>query len=174
MNFRAAYALSFTTLEYLFLASFLYLSIVNKKVKQLITTLSAAFIIFLVFFYFNVTLSRFRLDTIPIGLETILLFVYIFIFFYDTLKTNKQIDIYTHYGFWIAIGILLYLGVSFFIYILANDMLEHEIEQFWFVTYIAEIIKNIMFCVAIVMYIPKNGKSKNRLQKNSDSIPHLI
>ena len=126
-------------------------------------------------FYFNVKDNQFRLDTIPIGVETILLFIYIFIFFYDTLRSTKQVDIYNNFGFWIAVGILLYLGVSFFFYILANDMLIDEIDQYWVVTFIAEMIKNIMFCIAIIMYLPKKKNLPNqRLHQSQDSIPHLI
>lgn len=171
---RAAYALSYTVIEYLFFASFFYLSIPSTKIKRLILFLSAGFVVFAVLFFYSLRNNPFRLDTIPIGVETILLFIYIFIYIYDSLQNAKQTDIYNNFGFWIAVGILLYLGVSFFLYILANDMAQEEIDLYWPVTYVAETIKNLVFCVAIFKYGSKPNDSKKKLTPSHDSVPHLI
>ncbi|RZJ60912.1 MAG: hypothetical protein EOO45_23885 [Flavobacterium sp.] len=174
LNLKAAYAVSYTTIEYLFFASFFYLSMKNKGFRRLILALSAAFVVFQVLFFINVKDDNFRLDTIPIGVETILLFIYTFCFFYENMKSSSDVNLYNSFGFWIAVGILLYLGVSFFLYILANDMNQQEIDLYWPVTYVAEMIKNLVFCVAIFMYRPKNHDPKKNFRPSQDGIPHLI
>ncbi|HVT85373.1 MAG TPA: hypothetical protein VHD35_09215, partial [Chitinophagaceae bacterium] len=54
--------------------------------------------------------------------------------------------------FWFVIGILLYLGGSFFINILANHLSTEEVAKYSSVTNIAEVIKNILFTIAMIMY----------------------
>jgi hypothetical protein len=63
---------------------------------------------------------------------------------------------------------MIYLGVSMFIYLLANHITFEQYSEFWFLTYIAETIKNILFSVAIVVYA-KN----NKLKSNKKNIPYL-
>ena len=106
-----------------------------------------------------------RLDSIPIGIETILVFIYIFCFFFYFTKNSKDAYIYTHYGFWASVGILIYLGGSFFYYILVNHLRENDVVLFGKLSNAAEIIKNILFGIALFVYrkfpINKIHKVKN-------------
>lgn len=152
VKYRKLYAFSYTFIEYFFFAAIIWLSIQNKNAKKLIVSFSFCFLIFQCAYYFSTSQIR-RLDSIPVGIETILLFVYIFIFFYENFKITKSTTyIYNNSGFWIAIGILLYLGGAFFFYILANHMEQEEIDKFWDFTYFAEILKNVLFVTAIFLY----------------------
>jgi hypothetical protein len=63
---------------------------------------------------------------------------------------------------------MLYLGSSFFIYILANHISQQQRDSFWIITYIAEILKNIFFAVALIVY--DRSKSEKITNKN---IPYL-
>ena len=90
-----------------------------------------------------------RLDSISVGIETILLFVYILFFFYDYSKNNRSGFIYHHPAFWLSVGILLYLGGSFFFNILVNHMSKDEIKIYQNITNFTEIFKNLFFTVAI-------------------------
>jgi len=174
VRYQAAYALSYTSIEYLFFSFLFFNAIKSRLFRKVILMLSVAFLVFQVVFYFQVKDDQFRLDTIPIGVETILLFIYTFFFFYDSMKVTSHFNLYNSFAFWIAVGILLYLGVSFFLYILANDMNQEEIDLYWPVTYVAEMIKNLVFCVAIFMYRPKNNDPKKNFRASQDGIPHLI
>lgn len=60
--------------------------------------------------------------------------------------------IYNHFSFWIAVGIMIYLGGSFFFYILINNLNQSEVDKFGTMTYVAEIIKNLLFALSIYMY----------------------
>jgi hypothetical protein len=114
--------------------------------------------------------SHKRLDSIPIGIETILLFIYIFYFFYEFSKQIKDTFIYNHYTFWIAVGILIYLGGSFFFFILVNDLDKNQRDNFGTITYVAEIIKNLLFAFAIFVYKKFPSNQTHKLPKN---IPNL-
>jgi hypothetical protein len=111
-----------------------------------------------------------RLDSIPIGIETILLFLYIFCFFFEFSKLIKDTFIYNHYTFWIAVGILIYLGGSFFFFILVNDLDKNQRDDFGILTYIAEIIKNLLFAFSLFMY---KKFSANKIHNPSKNIPNL-
>jgi hypothetical protein len=65
---------------------------------------------------------------------------------------------------------LIYLGGSFFINILANDMEQTEKDKYWILTYIAETIKNILFGVAIIIF---SRKSNEKASSKTLSVPYL-
>jgi hypothetical protein len=81
---------------------------------------------------------------------------------------DAKSPIYDHYFFWVSIGLFIYLGGSFFIYIYANDMTNEELIRFWDFTFIVEIIKNLFYGFAIFIYY-KNPSIK----KSSQVIPDL-
>lgn len=103
------------------------------------------------FLFLNTSISK--IDTIPIGIETILLLVYILFFFYQYFKKIDNRYIYNEPCFWVAVGILLYLGGSFFFNILANHLSNTEMMKYYYVTYITEIIKNLLLALAMLIYV---------------------
>lgn len=165
VEYRKLYALSYTVLEYVFFSIFLVLHISSKKTRTLIVILSIFFFFFLTFYY--LTAKVVRLDSIPVGIETILLFIYIFLFFYENFKTTKPTYIYNNPGFWIAVGILIYLGGAFFLYILAEHMAREEIDKYWDFTYVAEILKNLLFILAVLLYRFRPSNEKTLGQKSN-------
>jgi hypothetical protein len=170
VKFRKLYAFSYTFLEYTFFAGAIWLNLNSKKARAIIVALSLSFLLFQCFYYFLTPQIR-RLDSIPVGIETILLFVFIFFFFYENFKNTKSTYIYNHPGFWIAVGILIYLGGAFFLYILANHMEQSEIDKYWDFTYVAEILKNLLFITAVLLY---RFKSKNETSLGQKSnLPFL-
>jgi hypothetical protein len=64
---------------------------------------------------------------------------------------------------------MIYLSGSFFIYILATHITDKQLHDFWYLTYIAETIKNILFAVAVFVYARQKSKEKIPNQK----IPYL-
>ena len=158
----------YTSLEYFFFTFIFWYSIRNETFKKFVLFASFLFLAFQVFFVTTATFRR--LDSIPIGIETILVFIYIFYFLFEFSKHIKDTFIYNHYTFWIAVGIMIYLGGSFFFYILINHLDESDISRFGTMTYIAEIIKNLLFAVSIFLY--KRFATKKFL-KHPKKIPNL-
>ena len=140
----------YTFLEYAIFTLIFWFQIRKKTFRFLMFIASVLFVLFQIFYVTSTSLIR--LDSVPIGIETIFVFIYIFYFLYEFSKYVKDTFIYRHYCFWIAVGILIYLGGSFFFYILINQLDDNKIEQFGTLTYIAEIIKNLLFAVSLFFY----------------------
>jgi hypothetical protein len=145
----------------------IYWKIQNKLFRIIITILSILFIAFQFFHYLTIKLTV--VDSLPIGVETILLFSYIIFYFYEQFKQLNPDYVYKNPIFWIYFGILIYLGGSFFFNILADYMNKKTVTQYWSLTYIPEIVKNILFLYALL--IIKNHSNNQFPQKKS--IPHL-
>jgi len=167
-NFKKYFQVGFTFLEYFFFAFIFWYNIRNKSFKAFMIVFSLFFLLFQVFF---ITTSSFkRLDSIPIGIETIFIFIYIFYFFYEFSKNTKETFIYNHFTFWIAVGILLYLGGSFFFYMLIGNLEENDVTKFGNMTFVAEIIKNLLFAFSIYMY---KKHPVNHTTNHPKKIPNL-
>ena len=172
IKYQLVYLDLYTLLEYLFFTYLLVINIQSSKLRRLPHIGSIMFVGFLVFqivsqAFFDGKMQR--LDSMSVGIETILLFVYIFLFFYDHSRNIRMGYIYNHYAFWVSVGILIYLGGSLFFNILANVMTSHEFYSYWHYTYIAEILKNVLFSFAMVMIFRQH---KNK-PANSTHLPYL-
>ena len=108
------------------------------------------------------------MDSIPIGVESILIFIYITLFFADILKSLKQDFIYNHYCFWISVALLIYLGGSFFMNILANSLTANELSKYWHLTYICDVVKTILFAISLLLI-----SKKVDVKQSTKNIPYL-
>jgi hypothetical protein len=151
----------FTLIEYSVFTLFLLKNLQKKVFKKIITYISAGFILFNI--YHTIFSNHRGLDSIPIGIETILIFVYCFYYLYTQMNVVQDAFIYNKYQFWIVIGFMVYLGGSFFIYIFFNILDRKIVLEYWFLTYVFYIIKNILFAIGISLY----GK-----QRQSKKISH--
>lgn len=165
---KTFYQSFYTFFEYSLFGFFFWKNINSKKLRSAIIITSILFLIFQVIYVSTIKVKR--LDTVPIGIETILIFIYIFFFFYEFSKTLNGSYIYNHYCFWISVGVLIYLGGSFFFYILIDHLTRDQVETFGNLTYLSEVIKNILFTLAIFIYVKYPFKPNN--QKTS-SVPYL-
>ena len=78
--------------------------------------------------------------------------------------------IYNNHCFWISVGLLLYLGGSFFINILANSFSNEEFTNYWYLNYIADTIKTVFFAIAFIFL---SKKSDSKINQDKLKIPHL-
>ena len=175
-SLKPLYAISFTTIEYLSFAVLMLLSVSSKRLKSFILILTSAFIVFQVAFYFAGEVNR--LDSIPVGIESILLFMIIFMFLYETFKDVGSNEMPKQPNVLLAAGILLYLGIAFFFFIIpeylfATKIDVPEIDRYWFVTYIAEFVKNLLFALAVIKFTRRSSDNFSA-PPSHPSIPHLI
>lgn len=162
------FQISYTFFEYVVFTFIFWINFRKDKIRWLLIILSVLFFGFQLFYAFIANVKG--LDSVPIGIETILIFVYIIYFFYTFSKRLSSLYIYNHYVFWIAVGILIYLGGSFFFFILFEQLSNDQIADFGNLTYMAEIIKNILFALALFIYTRYPFENP---KKNSNSIPYL-
>jgi len=147
---RSLYYFIYTLTEYATFASLLFINIKSKRAKLFGVGISILFTIFLYLIDFVVRFRSF--DSIAIATETLILLVFAIYFFYEQFKDASSLYIYNHYCFWLTIGILIYLCGSLFIFLYADQITPQQKSQFWFFTYVVEIIKNLLFAVAIILY----------------------
>ncbi|MDQ3681856.1 MAG: hypothetical protein M3352_02135 [Bacteroidota bacterium] len=146
----------FTLAEYILFTTFFWLNIKSKSFRNVVILTAVLFTIFLLIYY-NVTTTQ-VLDSIPIGIETILILIYSFYYLYEQMNDTNNLFIYTTYPFWIVTGIMIYLAGSFFIYIFANQVDREILLKYWFLTNVFYVIKNILFAIAILIHV-KQSKS---------------
>ena len=158
----------YTIFEYCIFTLIFWINFRKDKIRRLILPISILFFGFQLYYVF--TTERKGLDSIPIGIETILLLLYAIYFFYSFAKRLSDSYIYTHYVFWISVGILIYLGGSFFFFILFEQLSVDQKNDFGNLTYFAEIIKNFLFVIALFTY---SRYPYEKQKKKSNDIPYL-
>ncbi len=161
---RKNYYFFYTILEYYSFATLFFFSIPEKRFKYIYSISSVSFTIFLVLVYSFFKIER--LDSIPIGIESIVLMIFIIYFFYFQLKNVTNKSIYEFSSFWIVLGVMIYIGFTFFFNILANYVSPQFFFKYYYYTYLGDIFKNILFSIAIFF------STKNHLP-NVASIPKL-
>ncbi len=158
----------FTTFEFCFFAYILWIQIHNEKLKRLILLFSIFFVCFQILYFFTTKIKR--LDSIPIGIESITLFIFILLLFYEQFKTAKDSSIVNSPWFWFSTGIMLYLAGSFFFNILVNNIDKKIGMEYWHVTYLFDTIKNIFFSVGLIFVARQPNKSTGG---QTSSVPYL-
>lgn len=64
---------------------------------------------------------------------------------------------------------MFYLAGAFFFNLLANYLDKKEVNEYWYLSYNADIIKNILFTVGILIFTKNSEQSKQR----NKNIPYL-
>lgn len=149
---------SFTFFEYAFFVWILFLFIKNAVFKKFIIGSSLFFTIFII--TYNLLVKVIGIDSIPIGVEAILILIFSFYYLYEQMKDTETLFVYSRYSFWIVLGMMLYLAGSFFIYIYASQLDPVQVGKYWIFTNIFSIIKNIFFAIAILLHISAKSKSE--------------
>ena len=159
---------SFTFFEYFFLALFLWINLASKKARKVLVILSSLFFLFLIYFYISSHFSR--IDSIPIGIESIIIISFSFYFFYEKIKSPTLNYIYNDYRFWILIGMILYLAGSFFIYIYGEQLDPVAWKKFRYLTVVFYIIRSLFFIIGIVIFL---NTPKEKPPLSNKKIPFL-
>jgi hypothetical protein len=131
--------------------------ITNKKITRYLP------LTFIFFFAFNVVDYFFlrkkdSFNSLASGVEAILIIILCLIYFYEQLRDNSTLLIYTTHNFWIIIGFLIFFAGTFFLYIYTENTLEHDGNAFSFqygiINSVFNILKNILFAIAMFMKPP--------------------
>ncbi len=91
---------------------------------------------------------------------------FILFYFYSQLKNVSTQSIYEIFSFWLVLGILFYIGFTFFFNILVNNLDPVHFQKYYSYSFLGDIFKNIIFSIAIIF---KNNKNKLEVK----SIPNL-
>jgi len=94
---------------------------------------------------------------------------YIIFYFYSQLKYVSNQSIYEVFSFWIVLGILFYIGFTFFFNILVNNLDPKHFQAYYSYSFLGDIFKNIFFAVAI-LFNTKYNKIEVKSIPNLDMI----
>lgn len=131
----------------------------------------ALWVIFLTYcLYRFIVKTEERMDSYEIAAETcIILFLIIYFFYLRFQKVDEQY-LYQNPYFWLMTGMLVYLAFTFFFNLLVNHVDNEVIRNFYHYSYFGDIIKNILFAVAI-WYLPRRSGVQD--QAHSFNAPKL-
>jgi len=141
---------SITVVEYSCFAVFIYLCVKKQLVRRIVALSVAGFVAFMVL-YMMYQNRHARLDSIPIGIETLLVLIFSLYLLFEIMNTVKDTFINYNYRFWVATGMMIYLAGSFFIYIYANELATGQGNLLDIPLGFFYILKNIFFAIAIIM-----------------------
>lgn len=129
--------------------------------------ISLLFIGFLI--YFIATSHFSRIDSIPIGIESLIIISFSFYYLYEQMRNPTNLFIYNNYIFWILIGIVMYLAGSFFIYIYGEQLDTAEWRKYRYLTLVFYNLRGIFFAISILVFI----KNRNRYATTPKNVPFL-
>ncbi len=137
----------YTLIEYLLFTILLLLIIRSKFFKKIFIFISISFACFCVYWILIGNFTRF--DSLQTSIECIIIIITCLFYLYEQL-TKPQVEfIHSNYKFWIVISLLIYLAGVFFLFAYAADLPKKENEKYWPILHICNIIKNLLFAVAI-------------------------
>lgn len=158
----------FTIVEFLSF-SFLFLLIFKKPIIKKI--IKGAIFVFIPICLLNFFLQKNRntnIDTIPITFQAIFFMSLSIYYFLDQIKNPTIYFIYYESEFWIVTTILIYLSGTFFIYLFSSNLTQNDLDRFWFINYLFNILKNIL--ITLVFFLRKNNHKKILNQNNTYTI----
>jgi hypothetical protein len=99
-------------------------------------------------------------DSIPSGIESILIISYCIFFLFEKIKEPDSLFLYNTPNFWIVVGLILYFAGTFFLYIYSQNNLgnpEYD-KTYAFVNSSFSILKNVLFSIAFLVKPQKTDK----------------
>jgi hypothetical protein len=138
--------------EYVLFSLFILYIIQNLVFKKIIVTICILFIIFSIIDYAFLR-NPDSFNSITSGLESVFIISLCIYYFYEQLKTPNTYLIYSSINFWIIISFLIYLSGTFFLYLMAGNLLNDKIflKQYIIINSSFNILKNILLSVAMTM-----------------------
>lgn len=157
------YYFFYTTLEYFSFSTLIFLNIPERRFKYIFITGSIVFSILMILIYSFLKVKR--LDSYSIGIESIVMIIFILYFFYYQLQNISNQSIYEYFAFWVVLGIMVYIGFTFFFSILANNLSPEFVSKYYTYTYLGDIIKNVLFSISILFLSRTKTSNYNPIPK---------
>jgi hypothetical protein len=145
----------FTIAEYSVFTTFIFLQIKSKPIRWFIAAIS---ILFYGFAFYNITQGqKNNFDSLPASIECVLVISFCILFFFEQMRNTEVSFIYSSKVFWVTASVLLYLAATLFLFISAAYLTSKEMESYWSINFISNILKNILLSIAFIL--PKHKPS---------------
>ena len=139
----------FTICEFAVFAYFFYLIIDIPFAKKIIPISSIVILAVLITTFIRADKKSF--DSFSASLESVVVIIFCLIYFFGQISKPQTYFIYTVPYFWIVLGILIYMSSTLFLFILAGSLSQQELQKYWVITTISNIISNIIFGIGFLM-----------------------
>ncbi len=87
-------------------------------------------------------------------------------FYFEQIKNPVNLFIYSTPNFWVVTSILIYLSGTFFIFLYSMNLSEKELVDYWAINYFFNILKNLLFGVAV--YLQARGTKEEEIPFNQN------
>ncbi|MEP6951690.1 MAG: hypothetical protein ABI863_20525 [Ginsengibacter sp.] len=157
---------SFNVVEFSLFCLFYYTIVSPGIMKKAVLPIMGLFFVFACISFFFIH-QKSPFDSIPVGVESILIILMCIYYFVVQLKQSTDFSVYSTSNFWIIITFLIYLSGSFFLYIMAGTMYHDKAfqKQYDIINSVFYIIKNILLSIAMLM---KTTAAIKKPQENND------
>jgi hypothetical protein len=161
----------FTVIEYTVFAFFLGSILENELIKKILVGVSIAFVVFCFYQIYAQTIKVF--DSLQTAMGAIILIAFCIAYLYEQINKPQLTFIYASPQFWMVMAILIFLAGTFFLFVFAANLPKEEARQYWIINHISNILKNILFSVAIVVYGKPPKTPKIQKPNEYDYQPYL-
>ncbi len=163
----------FTVAEFCFFAGFFYYIISDKSLKKIIPVVVILFVASSLIDFFLVLDESFTS-----GVQAVLILIMCIYYFFDQLKKPNSFLIYNNINFWVIISFLIYVAGTFFLYIMAENMVPNKEfrKEYVIINFSFNLLKNILLSVAMLMKEEKvtpNNFTDTHLSGDWDSIKSI-
>ena len=153
----------FTVAEFSFFCLFYFYVLPNPNHKKFIFPIWLCFVVFsLIDFFFMNRMEGF--DSFTSGLQTIFIIGLCIYYLVIQIKGKTDLYIYSTSNFWIIITFLISLSGTFFLYILAENMIKNQkfVDLYNIINSFFNLLKNVLLSIAMMM---KSDQTKPELKK---------
>ncbi len=144
----------YTVVEFSFFCFFYYCILTNTASKKFIFPIWLGFIVIagIDFFFIN---GMSGYDSFTSGLDALIIIGMCIYYLFMQIKGSISLRVYSTSNFWIIITFLLYVSGTFFLYIMAQNMLEDMAFkiQYTYINSSFNIIKNVLLSIAMLMKV---------------------
>jgi hypothetical protein len=129
----------------------------SKKAKRLILVLSALFFIYAIVDFLTSKSNSF--DSIPTGIECILIILYSLYYLYEKITKTDTLFIYNTSNFWIVVAIIIYFSGTFFLFIYSQSFINDQqfLKTYALILGIFTIVRNLMLAIAFIIKPSKSN-----------------
>jgi len=157
----------FAILEYSMLSYFFYIVLKSRATKIFILIFST---IYLILFCLLASTSDDHFNSILSAVGSVIILILCLVFFTQSMKlTSEPISFFSPI-FLIVVALLIYVASTLFLYIVASRLSDKEMEQYWILNHVVNILMNVIFSMAFISF---RSQHKNPSTENAVDFTRL-
>jgi len=156
----------FTILEFSFFCLFYYYALPASFIRKAIPKICAIFFVFACLDFFVIEKKN-AFDSFAVGVEYTFIILMCIYYLIVQLKGLNNLSVYSTSNFWVIITFLIYTSGTFFLYIMAANMIQdkHFRIEYIIINSAFNLLKNILLAIAMLM---KPSPVNTHAQKNNN------